>query len=137
MFSSRYAQRLVPGMGMMSSPCASTQASASCDGWQPLSRRSPRLGHEVEVALEVLALETWCAAVIVRREVFGLFELAGQEAAAQRAVRDEADAQFAHRGKNFSSGSRLQSEYSVCSAAMGWTACARRIVAGAASDSPR
>ena len=35
-----------------------------------------------------------------------------------------------------SSGSRLQSEYSVCSAPIGCTAAARRIVAGAASDMP-
>jgi hypothetical protein len=28
-FSSRYARRLVPGIGTMSSPCASTHASAS------------------------------------------------------------------------------------------------------------
>src|SRR6266568_1239347 len=33
-------------------------------------------------------------------------------------------------------GSRVQSEYSVCSAASGCTAWARRIVAGAASDNP-
>ncbi len=31
----------------------------------------------------------------------------------------------------------LQTEYSVCSAAIGWTACARRIVAALASERPR
>lgn len=36
-----------------------------------------------------------------------------------------------------SSGSRLHSEYSVCTAATGWTVCARRIVSGAASEMPR
>ena len=40
-------------------------------------------------------------------------------------------------GRISSSGSRVHSEYSVCSAVIGCTACARRIVAGAASDSPR
>ena len=35
------------------------------------------------------------------------------------------------------SGSRANTEYSVCSAVIGWTACARRIVSGAASLSPR
>ena len=40
-------------------------------------------------------------------------------------------------GRTSASASRLQSEYSVCSAAIGWTFAARRIVAGAASDSPR
>ncbi len=40
-------------------------------------------------------------------------------------------------GSSSSSGSRDHSEYSVCSAWIGWTACARRIVSGAASDRPR
>ena len=40
-------------------------------------------------------------------------------------------------GRISSSGSRLHSEYSVCSALIGWTAWARRIVSGAASESPR
>ena len=39
-------------------------------------------------------------------------------------------------GRISSSGSRLHNEYSVCSAAIGCTACARRIVCGAASDRP-
>ena len=37
-FSSRYLRRLVPGIGTMSLPCASTHASASCDGVQPFAR---------------------------------------------------------------------------------------------------
>src|SRR5713101_6327205 len=36
-FSSRYLRRLVPGMGTMSSPWASSQARASCPGVQPFS----------------------------------------------------------------------------------------------------
>ena len=35
------------------------------------------------------------------------------------------------------SGSRVQREYSDWSAAIGWTACARRIVAAEASERPR
>ena len=35
-----------------------------------------------------------------------------------------------------SSGSRVHSEYSVCTAVTGWTAWARRIVSGAASEMP-
>lgn len=34
-FSSRRAMLLVPGMGMISSPCAATQAKASCAGVTP------------------------------------------------------------------------------------------------------
>ena len=40
-------------------------------------------------------------------------------------------------GMTVASGSRCQSEYSLCSAAIGWTAAARRIVVAAASLSPR
>src|SRR5579859_16174 len=36
-FSSRYLRRFVPGMGIMSLPCASSHASASCPGVQFLS----------------------------------------------------------------------------------------------------
>ena len=31
-FSSRYVRRFVPGMGMISFPCANTQANANCAG---------------------------------------------------------------------------------------------------------
>ena len=40
-------------------------------------------------------------------------------------------------GRISASGSRAQTEYSVCSAEIGWTAWARRIVSGAASERPR
>ena len=39
-------------------------------------------------------------------------------------------------GRISASTSRDHSEYSVCTAATGWTACARRIVSGEASLSP-
>jgi hypothetical protein len=35
------------------------------------------------------------------------------------------------------SGSRQNSEYSICSAVTGWTACARRMVRALASDRPK
>ena len=37
-FSARRSVLVVPGMGTMSSPCASSQASASCEAVQPFSR---------------------------------------------------------------------------------------------------
>ena len=40
-------------------------------------------------------------------------------------------------GRISASGSRAKTEYSVCSAVIGWTAWARRIVSGAASLRPR
>ena len=61
-FSSRYRLRFVPGIGTMSSPRAITHASASSPGAALAGgdRLDPR--HEVEIALEVLALETGAAA---------------------------------------------------------------------------
>ena len=40
-------------------------------------------------------------------------------------------------GSTSFSGSRYQSEYSLCTAVTGWTACARRMVLAAASESPK
>ena len=39
-------------------------------------------------------------------------------------------------GSVLASGSRVHSEYSDCSAVIGWTAWARRMVSGPASDRP-
>ena len=53
----------------MSSPCASTQASASCAVVQPFSsRHALDLADEIEVPLEILALE---ARVILAEIVLG------------------------------------------------------------------
>ena len=91
-----------------------------------------------QVGVEVLALEARLVAAEVVR---------GQVVERARPVRkprpsglygDEADAELAAAWAGArSSGSRAQSEYSVCSAVIGWTACARRMVSGAASDRPR
>jgi hypothetical protein len=40
-------------------------------------------------------------------------------------------------GSTSVSGSRHHREYSLCTAAIGWTACARRVVAAPASDRPK
>ena len=40
-------------------------------------------------------------------------------------------------GRISASGSRHHSEYSLCSAATGWTACARRMTGTPASESPK
>ena len=61
-----------------------------------------------------------------------LVDLAGEEALAERAEGHEADAEFLERRQHLlASGPRYHSEYSLCSAVTGWTACARRIVCGA------
>ena len=84
----------------MSSPCASTQASASCAGVQPLRRAiAPTAVDQVEVALRSCRPGSAgdCRRQSSALEVVGRADLAGQEAAAERAVGDEADAQLAHR----------------------------------------
>ena len=98
-FCSRYLRRLVPGIGTMSSPCASTQASASCARRHALALRDrPHARDELQVLLEVLALEARLeAAVVVGGEILEALDLARQEAATERAVRDEPDAELATR----------------------------------------
>src|SRR5262249_23659938 len=59
------------------------------------------LVDELQVVREVVALEPRRQpAEIVLREVVELLDLAGENAAAERAVRDEADAELAARGEH-------------------------------------
>ena len=94
----RCARRLVPGIGTMSSPCASTHASASWPACTPSLRRLADPLDEVQVLLRSSRPgSAGDAAVVVGREVVELSGIAGQEAAAERAVGDEADAELAAR----------------------------------------
>src|SRR5206468_3467575 len=57
---------------------------------------------QLQVLREVLALEARREApVVVGGEILEALQLAGEEAAAERAVGDEADAELATRGENF------------------------------------
>src|SRR5207245_11482837 len=57
--------------------------------------------HQLEVAVEVPSLEAGAVpAPVVCGNVLGLAELAGEEAAAERAVRHEADPELADRGQD-------------------------------------
>src|SRR5205814_333117 len=57
--------------------------------------------HEVEVLLKILALKPrMIAAPIAVLDVFGTLDLAGEKAAAQWTIRDETDAELAHRGED-------------------------------------
>ena len=98
-FSSRRARRLVPGIGTMSSPCASTHASASCAGVTALSAASSAI--LVTRSRLRWKFSPWKrgreAPVVVLVEVVDRLDGAGQEAAAERRVGDEADAQLAAR----------------------------------------
>src|SRR5437867_669370 len=71
-------------------------------GLAALARRERfEVAHEVEILLEVLALEAGReAAVVVGREVLEALDLPGQEAAPERAVGDEADPELATGGED-------------------------------------
>ena len=86
----------------MSSPRASTHASASCDGVDALLRRDRLdLRDELEVPPQVLFLEAGAAPSEVRFvQVVHRPDPAAEEAAPERAVRDEADPELAHGRKN-------------------------------------
>ena len=74
-------------MGTTSSPRASTQASASWAGVHPFARDLLHPGHQVQVALDVLALEARMVAPgVVGRQVVRARDLPREEAPAQRTV---------------------------------------------------
>ena len=100
-FSSRYFSLLVPGMGTTSSPLASTQARASWGAVQPFASAISKTGRaRSEVGLDVPGLEARRrVAPVVRGEVGGGAEAAGQQAAAERAVGHEADPELAAGGE--------------------------------------
>jgi hypothetical protein len=102
-----------------------------------LSGNGSNLVDDAQIALEVLAGEARVRlAPVVVGELLGRADLAGEEAVAERRVRNESIPNSRSKGSSSASGSRVHREYSVCSAATGCTAWARRIVVEPASDSP-
>ena len=96
MFSSRRATRLVPGIGAMSSPWASSQASATCAGVAP-SWVGDRFDFvdDGQVDLEVVAGEARVGlAPVVVGEVVDRADRAGEEAVTERRVGHEPDAEL-------------------------------------------
>ena len=95
--------------------------------------------HQVEVLLEVVALEArGVPAVVVGREVVEGAEPAGEEAAAQRAVGDEADAELAAERQDLVLGvARPERVLGLERGDRVNSRAARRIVSGAASERPR
>src|SRR4029079_441034 len=90
--SSRYRRRLVPGMGTMSSLWASTQASASCAAVQPFLAASAHLLDEIEIPLEVRPAEARVVAPpVVRRKIFGAFDLAREKSSTEWTIGNKAD----------------------------------------------
>ena len=100
-FSSSLATRLVPGIGTMSSPWASSQASATCAAVAPTSADRLDLGHDAQVLVEVGLGEAGVVAPeVVGVELVERTDLAGEKAAAEWRIRDEADADFPHQGED-------------------------------------
>ena len=83
----------------MSSPCASTQASASCGGTTLVllcDLFDPR--DQLEILLEVLTLKSRVLSPeIVSGEIINVLDLSGQESASERTVGDETDIEKAQR----------------------------------------
>jgi len=76
-------------------------------------------------------------AAVVLRKVGRAVDAAREEAPAERRVRDERGAELAERGARVLGLGAVEQKNSLWSALIGWTAWARRTVAGAASESPR
>ncbi len=138
-FSSRYLRRLVPGMGTMSSPWASSQASATCPAvarfaaascltfstsFRFAARFSPWKRGKRIIRASVAGSVPAPIAPVSRPRPSGLYGT--KPIPSSRVV-----------FKISASTWRSKIEYSVWSALIGCTACARRIVFGLASDSPR
>ena len=66
-----------------------------------LFRNLFNLSHKVEILLEVFSLEAGrSAAIVVRWKIFEFLELTGQKTAAERAIGDESDTEFATGWQN-------------------------------------
>ena len=74
---------------------------------------------------------------VIGGEIRRRLDLPGQEAASEGTVGDKRDAQFPDGVEQRVLRVAAPERASVCSAEIGWTLCARRIVCGAASDRPR
>ncbi len=129
----------VPGMGTMSSPCASTHASASWAGVQPFS-------------VAMAATASTSARFFAKFSPWKRGERRRKSSSARSSNRRMAPVRNPRPSGLYGtivipssrqvammspSMSRLQSEYSDCSAAIGCTLWARRMVSLPASDSPR
>ena len=137
-FSASRSVRLVPGIGTMSSPCASSHASASWPGVQPLRfaisatrRTKARLAGRFSAANR-----GWRRRASFCARLSGFSDDARHQAAAERRIGDKANAELLRRSPGFLGFIAESSENSFCTAASGCVACARRIVSGCASLMP-
>ena len=130
---------MVPGIGTTCSPCASTQASATCAGVAPQALGDgPHGVDEGGVRRHGLVGEARVAgAEVVGAEAAGR-DRAGEEAAAERRERQEARRRGPRtRAAPRRAASRVHSDSSDCTVVTGWTACARSSSATPTSHIPR
>ena len=128
--------RLVPGIGTTSSPGPAARPGPAGPGAALLARdrldtRRPAggCGRSSRPGSRVLALAGH------RRGSRRALIRAGQKAPPERRIRHEPIPSPGRR-QRLLGRLPVSSEYSICTAPIGWTACARRIVAGEASDRP-
>ena len=135
-FSSRCRRVLLLGMGMMSAPWASSQASASCAGVTDFLGQRFELGEQLQIVLEVARLKARMgAAAVAVGKVLQVVDRACEEASSQgrEAMKPILNSRQACRLPP--SGSRDQREYSICKETMGCIVCARRMEVALASES--
>jgi hypothetical protein len=132
-------QRFVPRNRHDVVTLASSHARASCEAEHPFLRAADsRRSTSARLSCRFAVLEPRQ----LTAHIVGFQPCRGSHAALRRPRPsglngDESDAQLAARRERRALRSRDQSEYSLCKAAIGCTACARRSDRGPASESPR
>src|SRR5665647_2129128 len=139
-FSCRLAIRRVPGIGTMSVPWASTQARASWLGVMPL--RSAMATTWPSTARFLTKFSPWKRGELRRKSSASKSSMLRIRPERKPRPSGEYGTKPIPSSRTVastpsSSTSRVNNEYSVCTALSGWVACARRMVSGAASLMPR
>ena len=139
-FSSSRSRRLVPGIGTMNGCCASSHASATCAGVAPRSSASAAdLIDDRLVGAEVLGGESGHAGadLVGARTSRPAVTVPVRKPLPSGLNGTNPMPSSAQVGSTSGSGSRVHSEYSLCTAVTGVTAWARRMVPAPASESPK
>src|SRR5450759_4235059 len=134
-FSCRLAIRRVPGIGTMSVPWASTQARASWLGVTPL--RSAMATTWPSTARFLAKFSPWKRGELRRKSSASKSSMLRIRPERKPRPSGEYGTKPIPSSRTVastpsSSTSRVNNEYSVCTALSGWVACARRMVSGAA-----
>ena len=121
----------------MSSPCASTHASASCAGVQPFPRQSARCARPAADSSGSFRPENAETSAGNPWDRIPRSSPARSKCPRPSGLYGTKPMPSSRQVERISpSGSRVHSEYSLCSAVIGYVACARRIVFAPASERP-